>query len=617
MTYTYHPYGGDYTQYGYNPEWNWWQWLYGDGGPDAGSDGSSSPGSGSSSGASQPPATAGGRAPGVGVLGLLGDRDHNVGGRPSGGPVTPTGHTTSPYGGEAPSITSKGALFGLADMLDPTPGNLLGQAVRLGYAPDEYLDTKPMTIPGVATMATQPGLARAFLGNVPFGGALANMFGQATANRLSDIANHTMAGDAGYGIGRYGDMYGRTQTMGIDPSGPFGTSAITGTAGPAQFGWQGVHRIAQDLRTQNAPHDFGDHSRDPGRSGSNRGGPGTGRGQPGGATSDRPDRLTRGGRVGALNMTRDSDGVWRLCEGGAPVQEFGLGGIVKKIAPVAAGALASYFTGSDIAGGIAAGGTAKLLGNDWGDSLAYGALTGLGSYLTGLSSDGPGIFGLGSVPVDAGDRVAASVNTTSGDKGGGLFSGISDLFGGKSDSGILGGAAALSLLGGLAGGDAEQPDDADYTNASDDPAYTDKVKKGWTLDRSATPPPDDFNWYAYGQIPQYQFFDNVNADAVPNMAKGGDVGNGNRAALSILNSVSAVKAASGGGQDDKVPAILAPDEHVIDADVVAAIGDGSSDEGHRRLEKMKQTIRKTKRSAAPSKIPPKAKPPLQYLAEAR
>jgi hypothetical protein len=69
----------------------------------------------------------------------------------------------------------------------------------------------------------------------------------------------------------------------------------------------------------------------------------------------------------------------------------------------------------------------------------------------------------------------------------------------------------------------------------------------------------------------------------------------------------------GDGQSDDIPAMLADGEYVFDADTVAALGNGSSDAGAKRLDEMRERIRKHKRSAPIHKIPPKAKSPLEYL----
>ena len=70
----------------------------------------------------------------------------------------------------------------------------------------------------------------------------------------------------------------------------------------------------------------------------------------------------------------------------------------------------------------------------------------------------------------------------------------------------------------------------------------------------------------------------------------------------------------GDGQSDDIPAMLADGEFVIPADVVAALGNGSTKAGSDRLYDMMHTIRKEVRSTAPEELPPETKSPLQYLA---
>ena len=68
-----------------------------------------------------------------------------------------------------------------------------------------------------------------------------------------------------------------------------------------------------------------------------------------------------------------------------------------------------------------------------------------------------------------------------------------------------------------------------------------------------------------------------------------------------------------GGQDDVVTINAAPGEYVFDADTVAALGDGNTETGARKLDEMRYNIRKHKRSAPPDKIPPKSRPTHKYL----
>jgi len=66
-----------------------------------------------------------------------------------------------------------------------------------------------------------------------------------------------------------------------------------------------------------------------------------------------------------------------------------------------------------------------------------------------------------------------------------------------------------------------------------------------------------------------------------------------------------------GGQADDVPAMLSHDEHVIPSDVVAALGDGSSDAGHRKLKELVARVRK--HSGRPNTLPPKSLGLSQYM----
>ena len=67
------------------------------------------------------------------------------------------------------------------------------------------------------------------------------------------------------------------------------------------------------------------------------------------------------------------------------------------------------------------------------------------------------------------------------------------------------------------------------------------------------------------------------------------------------------------GQMDDVNAALSHGEYVMDADVVAALGDGNTEAGAQRLDEMREAIRRHKRSAPTNDIPPAAKHPLAYL----
>ena len=60
----------------------------------------------------------------------------------------------------------------------------------------------------------------------------------------------------------------------------------------------------------------------------------------------------------------------------------------------------------------------------------------------------------------------------------------------------------------------------------------------------------------------------------------------------------------GSGQDDMIDARVSPGEYIFDSEFVNFLGDGSSKEGARRLDKARQKIREFKRSAPSDEIPP-------------
>lgn len=95
------------------------------------------------------------------------------------------------------------------------------------------------------------------------------------------------------------------------------------------------------------------------------------------------------------------------------------------------------------------------------------------------------------------------------------------------------------------------------------------------------------------------------------MANGGSAkGCGCQGALGLLKGGSP-------GQMDNVPIAASHGEYVFDADAVSALGDGNTDAGAAKLDQMRENLRRHKRSAPATSIPPKAKRPEQYLKGAK
>jgi hypothetical protein len=69
----------------------------------------------------------------------------------------------------------------------------------------------------------------------------------------------------------------------------------------------------------------------------------------------------------------------------------------------------------------------------------------------------------------------------------------------------------------------------------------------------------------------------------------------------------------GDGTSDQIPAMVANSEYVLPADIVSALGNGSSDSGASVLDQFIKTIREHKHSNSPDELPPQSKGPLEYL----
>ncbi len=269
-------------------------------------------------------------------------------------------------------------------------------------------------------------------------------------------------------------------------------------------------------------------------------------------------------------------------------------------------------------GDDAAGATSGVFGEPAGTSLGGGGLSSADrAALYGPEGYGPGMTGTqtgaydtvigatgsptlanaaGSLPSGlsnlAGNATSAvgnwwdrltSLDPTAWQQGLAGIGALGSLFGGKSSSG--GGAGAFPTLpGGNAFG------------ANNDWTAAQKPQVSAFFDRPSQP----FNWQ-----PRPQGY-----------AEGGEVDEAGMPmgeAPGFDSAQDSYARGPGGGQGDQIDAALSPGEFVWDADVVAAIGDGSNEEGARRLDEMRRMIRERNRSAPPDEIPPKALPLEGYL----
>jgi hypothetical protein len=104
----------------------------------------------------------------------------------------------------------------------------------------------------------------------------------------------------------------------------------------------------------------------------------------------------------------------------------------------------------------------------------------------------------------------------------------------------------------------------------------------------------------------------IDADAVAALGDGSSKAGAQ--ALSQLQSKIPHSMSSGGSA---VPAKIADGEYVFPEAFVTALGGGDNKQGAKLLDAMREELRAHKRSAPTSKIPPKAKSPLDYLRMAK
>ena len=104
----------------------------------------------------------------------------------------------------------------------------------------------------------------------------------------------------------------------------------------------------------------------------------------------------------------------------------------------------------------------------------------------------------------------------------------------------------------------------------------------------------------------------IDAEAVSALGDGSSKA-GNNALMKFMHQVPHEKAIHG----EPVPAKIADGEVVLPASFVTALGHGDNKFGAKMLDGMREELREHKRSAPTSKIPPKAKSPLDYLKMAK
>jgi hypothetical protein len=130
-----------------------------------------------------------------------------------------------------------------------------------------------------------------------------------------------------------------------------------------------------------------------------------------------------------------------------------------------------------------------------------------------------------------------------------------------------------------------------FSNSVYEP-YTGYQEGGSVMPQAPSKMNPAFAFYKYGNVPE----------SVRRYEGGGYAEGGSR----------------GDGRSDHIEALLSPGEFVMDAETVSMLGNGSSEAGARRLEEMRQAVRKQKGGAlSKGKFSPDAKSPLAYLSKKR
>jgi len=269
--------------------------------------------------------------------------------------------------------------------------------------------------------------------------------------------------------------------------------------------------------------------------------------------------------------------------------------------------------------GVAGGALGQLAGGMPSDTAFQQALkSGLGTFGQGITAgyDPRTAAGMGGLSgIAAGltfkpSTTAVEALKTDGDKKSGFFERITkggplDQTGGETAKGgdSLGALGKIALLSGIASAP-PQVQQAVSTLSPEQQAYFNRPTVTWDWNKMQQ------DASAAGMsLSQYmaQNWDKVSRGAYAEpevaMAMGGPLG-----------QVARFARGAGSGRDDTINARLSDGEYVMDAETVAMLGDGSSKEGARRLDQMREQLRQHKgKSLAKGKFSPDAKSPLSYI----
>lgn len=311
------------------------------------------------------------------------------------------------------------------------------------------------------------------------------------------------------------------------------------------------------------------------------------------------------------------------------------GGLMGAVSGYAGNALSSSSVPQPIVSGLQAAGNMLTAGGKPKDALIAGATAGLGKAFSSSRTGEPAPIEDKSVPADGVYRnpeyfpngqstIQGTPQTTNMVQGPDGVMRNPDYFGSsaqspsqqalqetsQSGSGLLGGLNAKTLIGGALALNSlmSAPPDvqkAVQTLSPQQQEYFNRPSITWDWNKlqndanQANLSLDQYMARYWPQITSGQY----NTSAPAAKARGG-----------ALSSIARMARGAGSGRADIIDAKLSDGEYVMDAETVALLGDGSTEEGARRLDEMRAKLRQQKgKVLAKGKFSPAAKSPLAYI----
>lgn len=199
---------------------------------------------------------------------------------------------------------------------------------------------------------------------------------------------------------------------------------------------------------------------------------------------------------------------------------------------------------------------------------------------------------------------AASMNIPSNALAGNMGT-ISNASSPLSNLGLKDAGAAL-LLGSALGGAPQPVQQAVQTLSPSQQEYFNRPSVQWDWDKMQKDASSSNQNLSQYMAQNWGNISNGAYNKTPGYAYGG-----------ALSQVARMAKGSGSGRADTIDAKLSDGEYVMDAETVAMLGDGSTKEGSRRLDEMREKLRQHKGKAmSKGKFSPNAKSPLAYIKEA-